>query len=111
MMEPGNGILQIERLGFPWATRDPFLFCVYHADAYPEGDGAFGPSTSLGGRNLGNDFVLKDGWRMYHGKTIPGFPVHPHRDLRQLPLFAKGWWTTPIPWVAQEGMDMVMCSG
>ncbi|RLD92712.1 MAG: pirin family protein [Bacteroidetes bacterium] len=90
MMEAGKGILRIERLGFPWITRDPFLFCVYHADAYPEGDAAFGPLTSLGGRNLGNDFVLKDGWRMYHGKSIPGFPVHPHRGFETVTVVRKG---------------------
>lgn len=90
MKKSSNGILNIEKLGFPWTTRDPFLFCVYHADAYPEGDGAFGPLTSLGGRNLGNDFVLKDGWRMYHGKSIPGFPVHPHRGFETVTVVRKG---------------------
>jgi redox-sensitive bicupin YhaK (pirin superfamily) len=89
-MEPANGIVKVEPLGFPWATRDPFLFCVYHADAYPEGDGAFGPVTSLEGRKLGNDFVLKDGWRMYHGQAIPGFPVHPHRGFETVTVVRKG---------------------
>ncbi len=88
--EPANGILKVEPLGFPWATRDPFLFCVYHADAYPEGNGSFGPVASLGGRNLGNDFVLKDGWRMYHGKTVPGFPVHPHRGFETVTVVRRG---------------------
>ena len=89
-MEPSNGILKIIPLGFPWATRDPFLFCVYHADAYPVGDGAFGPLDSLGGRNLGNDFVVKDGWRMYHGTSVPGFPVHPHRGFETVTVVRKG---------------------
>ena len=89
-MKPANGILKVERLGFPWATRDPFLFCVYHADAYPAGDGAFGPVTSLRGRKLGNDFELKDGWRMYHGKSVPGFPVHPHRGFETVTVVRKG---------------------
>ncbi len=90
MMEANSGILLIERLGFPWKTRDPFLFCVYHADAYPKGDGAFGPSSSLTGRQLGNDFVLREGWRMYHGKSIPGFPVHPHRGFETVTVVRKG---------------------
>ncbi len=89
-MEPGKGILRIERLGFPWTTRDPFLFCVYHADAYPEGNASHGPVSTLEGRNLGNDFVLKDGWRMYHGKTIPGFPAHPHRGFETVTVVRKG---------------------
>jgi redox-sensitive bicupin YhaK (pirin superfamily) len=84
------GILGIEPLGFPWATRDPFLFCVYHADAYPRGNGEFGPVGSLAGRQLGNDFVLKDGWRMYHGRTVPGFPVHPHRGFETITVVRKG---------------------
>ena len=31
-------ITSIERLGFPFKTLDPFLFCVYHVDKYPAGD-------------------------------------------------------------------------
>ncbi len=89
-MESNNSVLKIEPLGFPWATRDPFLFCVYHADAYPEGNGAYAPAASLAGRNLGNDFQIKDGWRMYHGKTIPGFPVHPHRGFETVTVVRKG---------------------
>jgi redox-sensitive bicupin YhaK (pirin superfamily) len=85
-----KGILKIEPLGFPWATRDPFLFCVYHADSYPRGNDVLGPETSLAGRNLGNDFTLRDGWRMYHGKTIPGFPVHPHRGFETVTVVRKG---------------------
>lgn len=82
--------MQTEPLGFPWATQDPFLFCVYHADAYPRGNEAFGPVSSLDGRNLGNDFTLKDGWRMYHGKSVPGFPVHPHRGFETVTVVRKG---------------------
>jgi redox-sensitive bicupin YhaK (pirin superfamily) len=90
MTEQGNGILKIIPLGFPWATADPFLFCVYHADAYPKGNGSFGPDSSLSGRKLGNDFELKDGWRMYHGKAVPGFPVHPHRGFETVTVVRKG---------------------
>jgi len=90
MEEDSKVIRKVQPLGFPWATRDPFLFCVYHKDNYPEGDGAFGPAVSLDGRSLGNDFVLKDGWRMYHGRTIPGFPVHPHRGFETVTVVRKG---------------------
>jgi len=78
-------------LGFPWQTQDPFLFCVYHLDHYPKGNDAMGPDTSLEGRNLGNDFTIKDGWRMYHGHTIPGFPSHPHRGFETVTIVNKGF--------------------
>ena len=83
-------ILQIKALGFPWETIDPFLFCVYHDDAYPPGNGAFGPAVSLAGRDLGQDFSRKDGWSMYHGDTVPGFPPHPHRGFETVTVVRQG---------------------
>ena len=83
-------ILQIAPLGFPWETIDPFLFCVYHDDAYPRGNAQFGPDASLAGRHLGQDFAGKDGWRMYHGLTVPGFPSHPHRGFETVTIVRKG---------------------
>jgi hypothetical protein len=85
-----GSIIKIKPLGFPWETTDPFLFCVYHADAYPRGNENFGPDASLEGRNIGNDFVIKDGWRMYHGSTVPGFPVHPHRGFETVTVVREG---------------------
>lgn len=79
-------------LGFPWQTQDPFLFCVYHLDHYPKGNGSLGPDPKLlEGRSIGNDFTLKDGWRMYHGSTIPGFPYHPHRGFETITIVNKGY--------------------
>lgn len=79
-------------LGSPWQTEDPFLFCVYHLDRYPRGEENMGPSPKmLEGRNLGNDFTIKDGWRMYHGTTIPGFPYHPHRGFETITIVNKGF--------------------
>lgn len=83
-------IQSVKPLGFPWETSDPFLFCVHHADAYPRGNEEMGPATSLTGRNLGNDFTLKDGWRMYHGQRVPGFPAHPHRGFETVTIVTKG---------------------
>lgn len=83
-------ILAVGPLGFPWQTPDPFLFCAYHLDAYPAGDGKLGPAASLAGRDLGSDFAGKDGWRMYHGETIPGFPQHPHRGFETVTIARRG---------------------
>jgi len=74
----------------PWPTIDPFLFCVHHNDTYPSATKSFSPNASLSGRTLGNDFSNKDGWNMYHGETIPGFPKHPHRGFETLTIVEKG---------------------
>ncbi len=83
-------VLAIHSLGFQWHTLDPFLFCVHHQDAYPAGNGAMGPAASLAGRHLGQDFELRDGWRMYHGREIPGFPGHPHRGFETVTIVQQG---------------------
>ena len=83
-------ILSIQPLGFPWKTLDPFLFCVHHLDAYPPGNESMGPAASLAGRDMGQDFAGKDGWRMYHGQTIPGFPSHPHRGFETVTITRQG---------------------
>lgn len=85
-----SSIVQIKRLSFPWETSDPFLFCAHHADAYPNGNEDLGPDTSLAGRNLGQDFTIKDGFRMYHGLTVPGFPSHPHRGFETITIATSG---------------------
>jgi hypothetical protein len=83
--------LRAHPLGFPWHTRDPFLFCVHHLDAYPRGNDVLGPRASLAGRNLGMDFEGIDGWRMYHGAEVPGFPQHPHRGFETVTLARRGF--------------------
>ena len=86
-----SAVLNISKMGFPWATLDPFLFCVYHQDAYPKGNAMLGPDASLSGRSLGQDFAGKDGWRMYHGRTVPGFPAHPHRGFETVTIMRSGY--------------------
>jgi quercetin 2,3-dioxygenase len=83
-------VLDAKPLGFPWETPDPFLFCAYHLDAYPAGREDFGPKASLEGREIGSDFAGKDGWRMYHGDVVPGFPQHPHRGFETVTIVRRG---------------------
>ncbi len=83
-------MLAIVPLEMPWQTRDPFLFCVHHDDRYPRGNAVLGPAASLEGRILGRDFAGKDGWRMYHGDRVPGFPAHPHRGFETVTVVRRG---------------------
>ncbi len=86
-----SAIKNILPLGFPWKTQDPFLFCVHHEDFYPEGNDVMGPRASLAGRSIGQDFAPnKDGWRMYHGEQVPGFPAHPHRGFETVTVVTNG---------------------
>ncbi len=85
-----NPILNIQPLGPQWPTLDPFLFCVYHDDAYPAANADMSPKAALSGRNIGQDFSRKDGWSMYHGSTVPGFPAHPHRGFETVTIVRKG---------------------
>jgi hypothetical protein len=83
-------VVTITPAGFPWRTSDPFLFCVHHRDAYPRGNAELGPDAALDGRELGADFAGTDGWRMYHGERIPGFPAHPHRGFETVTIVREG---------------------
>jgi redox-sensitive bicupin YhaK (pirin superfamily) len=84
-------ILNVAPLGFPWPTKDPFLACVHHVDLYPKGNDRLGPAASLAGRDIGQDFAGKDGWRMYHGAVVPGFPQHPHRGFETVTVMRDGY--------------------
>ena len=90
MTAANHSIVRIQPLGFPWETADPFLFCAYHDDAYPRANADLGPDTSLAGRDIGQDFSRKDGWSMYHGQQVPGFPAHPHRGFETVTIVRKG---------------------
>ncbi len=84
-------IRQTFRLGAPpWPTVDPFLFCVHHVDAYPAGNLHLGPDADLRGRSIGQDFAAVDGWNMYHGSVVPGFPSHPHRGFETITYVREG---------------------
>jgi quercetin 2,3-dioxygenase len=84
-------VVQAVPLGFQWATVDPFLFCVHHLDRYPMANEHMGPAASLAARDIGMDFSGADGWSMYHGSVIPGFPRHPHRGFETVTFVRQGF--------------------
>jgi hypothetical protein len=84
-------VIQVSPLGSRWQTQDPFLFCVHHIDTYPPGNERLGPAAALTGRDLGQDFSGLDGWRMYHGDVVPGFPQHPHRGFETVTIVRSGY--------------------
>jgi len=85
-------IIGLQKLGTQWTTESPFVLTVYHKDMYPPGNDEQGVDEKwLEGRNLGHDFELKDGFRMYHGKSVPGFPVHPHKGIETVTIVLQGF--------------------
>ena len=86
-----SNILNIEPLGFPWQTQDPYIFCAYHKEIYPKGNAKMGiDSAYLKGRIIGQDFSPNSPWRMYHGTTMPGFPFHPHYGFETITINVEG---------------------
>ena len=84
-------IIRMQKIDFQWEMENPFIFCAHHKDAYPKGNENQEPITSLTGRQLGEDFAIKDGFRMYHGTKVPGFPMHPHRGFETVTIVKKGF--------------------
>ncbi len=83
-------VRQTVSLGPQWPTLDPFLFCAHHDDAYPAGTPDMAPAVPIDDRDIGMDFSGKDGWSMYHGDLVPGFPGHPHRGFETVTYVRKG---------------------
>ncbi len=91
-MSVARSILENVPLPSPWPGLDPFLFCVYHNDRYPPGNGALGiDATALSDRALGADFTGLHGYSMYHGDAVPGFPSHPHRGFETVTIVRSGY--------------------
>ena len=84
-------VLDVVDLTFPWPGTDPFIMTVHHVDHYPAGNEVQGPAAPLLGRRLGADFSYRDGWSMYHGIRVPGFPQHPHRGFETVTVVRRGY--------------------
>lgn len=79
-------------LGMHWDTEDPFLFVSHHEDDYPHGNRQQAPPLEeITGRNLGRDYMKLLGFRMYHGKVVPGFPMHAHWGFETLTVSELGF--------------------
>jgi redox-sensitive bicupin YhaK (pirin superfamily) len=89
-MKISEDIIRTDKLDFNWFVANPFLFCAHHLDYYPQGTETMTPDASLEGRNIGQDFTAKDGWRMCHGQGVHGFPAHPHRGFETVTIVLKG---------------------
>ncbi len=91
MREPNHPVAGLMDLDFQWQGFDPFIMTMHHNDAYPRGNEVQGPDGSLDGRRIGSDFSGTDGWSMYHGATVPGFPQHPHRGFETVTVVRQGY--------------------
>lgn len=91
MTETTSIILDVRKLDRRLPGIDPFIFGAYHLDLYPRGNGQLGPEPGLlKGRDIGMDFSGNDGFSMYHGDTVPGFPAHPHSGFETVTIVRKG---------------------
>lgn len=84
--------MKLYPLDFQWPVQEPFIFFAYHHDLFPKGTHALGPDHhDFEQRNIGQDFEILNGFRMYHGREVPGFPVHPHRGFETITIVRKGY--------------------
>jgi redox-sensitive bicupin YhaK (pirin superfamily) len=85
-------IISISDFQFREEVGDPFIIRMHHIDYYPKGNSNMAVSEAdLKGRNTGSDFDLSNDFKMYHGKDIPGFPVHPHRGFETVTVVMQGF--------------------
>ena len=86
-----NKIGNIQPWGFNGEPVTHFCSVPITTIVIPAGMSIRGPDASLAGRNIGQDFTIKDGWRMYHGEKVPGFPEHPHRGFETVTIVLEGF--------------------
>lgn len=84
-------VKRIGWMGFQLNVLDPFIIAMHHKDLFPAGNGRMGPIVMPRGKNNGADFDEDADWRMYHGDTISGFPVHPHRGFETVTVMVSGY--------------------
>lgn len=82
-------IIEKGRIEFSLKTQNPFVATMYHVDHFPAGDGRLGPIIKKP-HNREGDFGADADWHMYYGKTVPGFPAHPHRGFETITVVMQG---------------------
>jgi len=85
-------VQKIVDINIHWSGDDPFTFVSHHHDKYPHGNAQMAPPLDLiAGRNLGRDYQERFGFRMYHGRVVPGFPMHAHWGYETVTIAEKGF--------------------
>lgn len=85
-------VLSARAIGMRWDTEDPFTFASHHEDDYPHGNAQQAPPLQeISGRDLGRDYGQRLGFRMYHGKVVPGFPAHAHHGYETVTVPMLGY--------------------
>lgn len=84
-------VLQIAPMEFQLHVLNPFVIAFHHRDLFPKGDGKMAPVAIPREKSLGEDFNPEADWRMYYGRTVPGFPVHPHRGFETVTVMIEGF--------------------
>lgn len=85
-------VQKIVDINIHWSGDDPFTFISHHHDNYPKGNAQMAPPLeTIRGRNLGRDYQERMGFRMYHGRVVPGFPMHAHWGYETVTIAEKGF--------------------
>ena len=85
-------VSKIVDINIHWSGDDPFTFISHHHDQYPKGNAQMAPPLEqIRGRNLGRDYQERFGFRMYHGRVVPGFPMHAHWGYETMTIAEKGY--------------------
>jgi len=85
-------VQKVVDINIHWSGDDPFTFVSHHHDNYPKGNEQMAPPLeTIRGRNLGRDYQERMGFRMYHGRVVPGFPMHAHWGYETLTIAEKGF--------------------
>ncbi len=84
-------IIDIKSFEYIDELGDPFILRRYHLDKFPRGNGAQGTrDEDIKGKTLGNDFDHESSFKMYFGRDVPGYPIHPHRGFETITIVLDG---------------------